>query len=286
MSSRLDLPPERDLPAVRRREIRTELLRATHPPHPRHRRPRAWLLVVPVAVLAALLGLGLTHPWTRTTPVVGLPSPSPAGTTGPTPGRTAPAPVPTPGSSIPAATPIDRGALTPAARTTVTGRCQADLGPRTRVAQVHFARRTSTDGDVVLFTGRDGLSYLCSDAESSLYDGPGSKTKALKAPDAKHPVVRILEPSLGSSAGHGRHIHRTQAGYRVGPDVVSLQLRLTVDGHRSPWFEASRSDGWAWAGATLEYADAHRLILDADFTVEDRAFDADGHPLAIDRTAR
>jgi len=72
----------------------------------------------------------------------------------------------------------------------------------------------------------------------------------------------------------------------VGPEVVTLQVRLTVDGHRSPWFEASRSDGWAWAGAGLELTGPHRLALDAEFRVEDRASDAAGHELAIDRTPR
>ena len=279
MSMRLDLPPDRDLPADRRRELRAGLVRAAHQP-PRRRTTQ--LVVVPLVVLAVLLGLGLTHPWDRTPPVVGTPSPSPVRTST-LPDRTTPASAP---PVIPAATPTDRGALNRSGTTATIDRCLTDLPPRTGVTKVHFARRTSTDGDVVLFTGRNGSSYMCSRSGSSVYDGAGSKTDHLKAPDARHPVIRIFEPGLGGSASSTRHRNDTQTAYRIGPDVASLQMRVTVDGHRSPWFEASRSDEYAWAGAQVEFADTHRLDLDPDFRIEDRAFDTAGHELAIDRTPR
>jgi len=137
MSSRLDLPPERDLPGERRLEIRAQLLRAARPPR---RRLRAQLVVVPLVVLAVLLGLGLTHPRDRTPPVVGTPSPS-AARTSTAPDRTASAPAP---PAAPAATPTDRGALDRSGTTAAIDRCLTDL-PLGRASKVHFARRTSTD---------------------------------------------------------------------------------------------------------------------------------------------
>lgn len=59
MSTRLDLPPERDLPESRRRAIRAELVTATRTPR---RRRRPWLVLAPLAALATVLAvvLGLT----------------------------------------------------------------------------------------------------------------------------------------------------------------------------------------------------------------------------------
>ena len=45
-------------------------------------------------------------------------------------------------------------------------------------------------------------------------------------------------------------------------------------------------DGYAWAAARVEYTTATHGALPHDFTVDDRAFDAAGRPLAIDRTSR
>ena len=65
-----------------------------------------------------------------------------------------------------------------------------------------------------------------------------------------------------------------------------MQLRVTVEGHTGPWFEASLADGYAWASASVDYRTKTHGALPRDFTVEDRAFDAEGHELAIDRTPR
>ena len=68
--------------------------------------------------------------------------------------------------------------------------------------------------------------------------------------------------------------------------MASLQLRLTVEGHTGAWFEASRDGGYAWASASVDYRTTTHGPMPRDFTIEDRAFDAEGHALAIDRTPR
>lgn len=254
MSNRLDLPPVRDLPGPARRAIRAELVRATRAPA---RRPRRWLVAAPVAAVAALVVvvLGVTQP----EPTTGHPRrphdrPQSAGRPGTVEG----------GQPLPVRPrPDDDGRRGPP------------------------ARRTSTDGDVGLFTGRDGLSYACSSGGSSLYDGGGSKTTPLPEPSRRRPVVRIMAPGFGGSrSADGSASGETDAIYRVGPEVESLQLRMTVEGHVGPWFEASITDGYAWAGASLDYRTKTHGPLPRDYTVDDRAFDVAGHSLAIDRTPR
>lgn len=285
MSTRLDLPPERDLPASRRRAIRVELVAATRAPH---RRRRPWLVVAPLAALVTVLAvvLGLTRPWDPAPPVVGVPSASPS------PSESIDWSVghgrqPLPNPALPSAAKIERGPLDAGSRARAIARCQADLDRRTRVAAVHLARRTSTDGDVVLFTGRDGMSYACSKHGASVYAGNGSKTGPVPAPSRRRPVVRISSPGLGGSrAPDGSASGRSDAPYRVGPEVASLQMRVTVEGRTGPWFEASLEKGYAWASASVTYEATRRGAPPRDFTVEDRAFDDQGHELAIDRTPR
>ena len=125
----------------------------------------------------------------------------------------------------------------------------------------------------MLFNGRDGLSYACSSGGASVCAGSGSKTTPWPAPSRRRPV------------GERVRQQRDEACYRI-PEVASLQLRLTVTGHTSPWFEASAADGYAGAAARVEHRTKTRGALPHDFTIDDRAFDADGHPLAIDRTSR
>ncbi|MGI3781024.1 MAG: hypothetical protein ACRYG2_09620 [Janthinobacterium lividum] len=286
MSTRLDLPPERDLPATRHRELRAELLRATRAPRRRPGVRRAWRAVVPVALVALVVAvvLGLTQPWVVTPPVVGVPSVSPSVDPRPTRGPTS---TPAPAPAVPTARSIDRGPLDQTARAKAIAMCQSSLGRSTRVAQVHFARRTSTDGDVVLFTGRDGLSYACSASGASLYGGSGSTTGPLPEPSRRRPVIRITSPGPGGSrSSNGSARSYTETYYRVGPEVASLQLRLRVEGHTGAWFEASVDGGYAWAAAYVEYSTQKRGAFPHDFTIDDRAFDADGHELAIDRTPR
>lgn len=286
MSTRLDLPPERDLPEPRRRAIRAELVRTSRVPT---RRRRPWLLVLPAAALATVLAvvLGLTGPGQPAPPVIGVPSASPSTTATPSDPTPRPTRSPAPAPAIPAARSTDRGPLGATARMKAISRCLADLDRRTGVAEVHLARRTSTAGDVVLFTGRDGQSYACSSGGASVYAGSGSKTTPLPAPSRRRPVVRILAPGAGGSRSQdGSASSETEAYYRVGPEVASLQLRLTVQGHTGPWFEASTDGGYAWAAARVEYTTATHGALPHDFTVDDRAFDAAGRPLAIDRTSR
>ena len=67
--------------------------------------------------------------------------------------------------------------------------------------------------------------------------------------------------------------------------MASLQVRLTVDGHSGPWFEASIADGYAWAAASLEYSGAKQKDI-SNYHLEDRAFDATGHELDINHARR
>ena len=281
MSTRLELPPSRGLPEARRREIRAALVAASH----RRRHARRWLVTAPIGVLALLLGLGLgvVRPWETREPVVGVPATSPSGPARPTPDPTTSSPTPA-APTVPAARATDRGPLSDAARTNVVSRCLTGLGRSTTVETVHLARRTSTSGDVMLFTGRDGLAYACSDDEASLLAGPGLKTRALPEPDAEHPAVRVDGDGLSSGSENGHVSSTTTGAYRVDDEVASLQSRLVVDGHAGPWFEASRAGGWAWTSATVEYTSSRRLTPRADHRVEVRAFDASGNRLGVDRT--
>ena len=284
MSTRLDLPPERDLPESRRRAIRAELVAATRTPD---RRRRPWLVLAPVAVLATVLAvvLGLTRPFDVAPPVVGVPSasPTPQPTESidwePLQGRK-----PLPNLAIPPADPIDLGPLPAGARATAIAECQGALGRRNGVTEVHFARRTSTDGDVVLFTDRRGVSYACSKGGGGQY--ADNRSAALPRPTRRHPVFRMFDSgSGGSRSDDGATQGDAHGWYRVGPEVASLQLRLTVEGHTGPWFEASRDGGYAWAAASVDYRTTARGALPREeFTIEDRAFDAEGNELAIDRT--
>ena len=284
MSTDLQPPPAREMPVGRRREIRAALVRASH----RRRHPRRWLVAAPVAVLALLLGLALAQPWTLGAPDVGVPAVSPTLPAGPSTDAATPSPTPTPTAPVvPAARLTDRGPLSKSDRSRAVSRCLDGLGRATTVATLHFARRTSLSGDAVVFEGRDGISYACSDDGSGLVAGPMSKMGDLPTPDAKHPVVLIDGEGLSSSSGQGRVDARTSGAYRVTDEVASLQSRLVVDGHAGAWFEASRADGWAWTGATVDYAGTMpRRLPGVDFRVDVRAFDADGKRLAVDRTPR
>lgn len=284
MSTRLELPPPRELPTERRREIRAALVRASY----QRRHPRRWLVAVPVTVLALLLGLGLglTRPWEVGTPVVGVPAGTPSLPVEPTPDRTTPSPTPA-APVVPVARETDGGPLSAKAHAKVVDRCLAELDRSTTVTHVYLARRTAISGDVVMFTAADGESYSCSSKDGSgLFDGPGSKTLPLPTPDDEHPALLVDGEGLWTASGKGRVDAHTSAAYRVSDEVASLQTRLSIDGHTGSWFEASRAGGWAWTGATLEYEGTLKHSLQQKYRIDVRAFDADGKRLAVDRTPR
>ncbi|GAB2569232.1 hypothetical protein [Microlunatus antarcticus] len=273
MSIRLDLPPERDLPAGRRLVIRSQLLQTTLPPR-RRLRVRILAVVVPLAVLVLVLGFGLTRPWSSG---VAVPASPPSTADGPTRGTG-------PALAIPSATPIDRGTLDASTRQQVAARCAESAGDLA-VAEVLFARRTSIDGNVMIWTGRGGRTTLCTDSALAQISSTSSERHPLPRASTGRPVVRLFPPDPLASTGAGRDYTSAGTAYSVAPEVASLQMRLVVRGRPGAWFEASRSGDLAWSSARVDTAVPGSRI-DSDLRVEDRAFDADGHELTIDRTPR
>jgi len=286
MTTPLMPPPERDLPPARRQQIRSAVLRTASPT--RSPRRRGWVLPLAAAAAAAVaaLVLGLSLPRMGSAPVVSNPTaavpslrraPSPTKTSSPEPTRAA----------VPRGVATDRGPLTTAQTRKVVDRCRGDLDRIAGVDVLHFARRTAVDGDVVLFTDSHGLSLLCKKSGSSTYDGDGSKTGSLPAPSGQRPLVRILDPGLALGGDEDGNIYgSTGTAYRVAPSVVSLQMRISIEGHTSPWFEASIHGGYAYAAASIKFTTSRSLGRRPDYTVQDRAYNSAGDQLKIERTPR
>jgi len=292
MTTSLTPPPDRDLPPVRRRDIRVAVLEATAPTRSRRRgRGRGrerWVFPLAAAAVAAVaalvLGLGLAR--TGSAPVVANPTaavPSPRQAPSPT---TTPTPEPT-RAAAPRGIVTDRAPLTTAQTRTVVDQCRGDLDRTAGLDTLHFARRTAVDGDVVLFTDSKGMSLLCTKSGSSAYDGDGSKTGPLPAPTGQRPLVRIMNPGLALGGDEDGNIYgSTGTAYRVAPSVVSLQMRISIDGHTSPWFEAAIHDGYAYAAASIKFTTSEPLGRRPDYTIQDRAYNSAGDQLKIDRTPR
>lgn len=281
-------PPDRDLPPVRRQQIRVAVLQSASSTRSSQR--RRWVFPLAAAMAAAavtalVLGLGL--PRTGSAPVVANPTaavPSPSRTPSPV---TSPSPGPTPPATAPRAVVTDRGPLTTAQTRKVIDRCRDDLSRAAGVETLHFARRTAIDGDVVMFTDTNGMSLLCTKSGSSAYDGEGSKTASLEAPTGQRPLVRIMNPGLALGGDEDGNIYgSTGAAYRVAPSVASLQMRISIDGHTSPWFEAAIHDGYAYAAASIKFKKSGPLDQRPDYTIQDRAYNSAGEQLEIDRTPR
>ena len=285
MTTPLTPPPERDLPPARRQQIRGAVLQAASPT--RSPRRRGWVLplaAAAAAVAALVLGLGL--PRTGSAPVVSNPTAA-APSLRQTPSlTTSSSPEPTQ-AAAPRGVATDRGPLTTAQTRDVVDRCRSDLDRTAGVDVLHFARRTAVDGDVVLFTDSNGLSLLCTKSGSSTYDGDGSKTRSLPAPTGRRPLVRILNPGLALGGDEDGNIYgSTGTAYRVASSVVSLQMRISIDGHTSPWFEAAIHDGYAYAAASIKFTTSKSLGRQPDYTIQDRAYNSAGDQLKIDRTPR
>ena len=289
MTDPLTPPPARDLPPARYRQIRAAVLQSTQPSRPRRR----WALLVAVlagAVALAALVVGVTWPRVSTAPLVARPTtatPSP-GTSTPLPARSArPTPVPPAPSGPPEGRATDQGPLSTSAVRRLIASCAADLGRRAAAERVHFARRTSIGGGVVLFTATDGQSYLCSGDRSALYDGSESKTRPLPTTSDREPVIEILAGGAGIGRTNSRIHSEGGTAYLVSPQVASVQMRLTFRGRTGPWYDAAIEDGYAYASAELEFTDTRPLPRPIpDTVVETRAYDQDGRRLPVSDEAR
>ena len=283
--NRLMPPPQRQLSEDVRREIHSALVRTTRATTTTRRRGRA---VVPALALIGVLGaaavVGLNLPGDLGLPGVGVPAPG-----GPVPTAT---PDHTRSSAIPAAESIDRGPLSSLTTDEIVNNCLHGSPGGGTAARVHIARQTSIAGPVVVLTDSVKILHLCRDGMDITgppldADGPLGDIQR-PSPTQNQPVVQ-LTGYTGSGPGRGKSgtITNTDTSYyRVGPEVASLQVRLTVDGHTGPWTETIIADGYAWAAASANYpasADDHAPDFSTESHVVDRAFDAAGHEHDINR---
>ncbi|MGI3779721.1 MAG: hypothetical protein ACRYG2_03000 [Janthinobacterium lividum] len=288
--NRLMPPPQRDLPDADRREIHANLVRTMRgTTHPRRKR----LVVVPALALAGVVvaatAVGLNLPGGSGPTVTGVPAPAgPISTSTARPDQTAGSP------AVPAAQIIDSGPLNSSVEKKVVENCLHGSPGGGTAAQVHLARQTSIAGPVVLLTDSVGILHLCRDGMDIVgpsldAGGPLGETQR-PSPTRRLPVVQLTGfAGFGGGSEHGVSgtIKNTATSYyRVGPEVASLQVRLTVDGHTGPWTETIIADGFAWAYASADYSsteDDHAPDITTKTHVDDRAFDAAGHELDINR---
>lgn len=286
----LQPPPQRSLPTDVRREVRDALVRNSRPTTSTHCSRGRGRVLVPALALTGLVGataaVGLSLPGHLGLPGVGVPAPAgPVATA--TPGRTAQA------SPIPAAESIDRGSLSSAATDAIVKNCLHGSPGNGTTDRVHIARQTSIGGGIVVLTDSVGILHLCRDGMDITgppldAGGPLGDTER-PSPTQSQPVVQLTGyagsggPALGKSGGTIKNTDTSY--YRVGADVASLQVRLTVNGHTGPWTQAIIADGYALAAASADYPVAKDDPA-PDLTkthVDDRAFDAAGHELDINR---
>ena len=284
--NRLLPPPQRNLPQDVRRDIRSALVRTTRTTT---RTPRKARVVVPALALTGIVGVatvGLNLPGHPGLPGTGVPAPAgPVATA--TPDQTYAT------STIPAAESVDRGPLSSAATDAIVKNCLHGSPGGGTAARVHIARQTSTAGPVVVLTDTVGILHLCrdgSDITGPPLDAGGPLGDIQRpSPTQDQPVVQ-LTGYAGSGSGpaqgeSGTIKNSNMSYYRVGPDVASLQVRLTVDGHTGPWTQAIIADGYAWACASDNYPISEDDPAPDPTTihVDDRAYDAAGNMLDIDR---
>ena len=175
-------PPQRNLSEADRREIHAALVRTSHAAAPRPRR-RTLVLVPALALTSAAAVVCLNLPGAGL-PITGVPVPA-----GPVPTAT---PDQTAGSSmIPAAQPIDRGPLISSVVKKIVTECLRGLPGAPTVDQVHFARRTSINGGVVLLTDSTGMSHICTDHSTP----PPRPWPAVRATNRHAPPPADANPS-------------------------------------------------------------------------------------------
>lgn len=184
----------------------------------------------------------------------------------------------------PAAASIDHGSLNPRETSAAVKLCLHALGRSTTIDTVHLARRTSSH-KVVIFTGRDHISYVCAGAnDSKIYDGPNPPLPGTD--DHQEPAERLYGTEISTTVDtSGRATTRTTAAYQADPNVASIQLRLVHGTTKGPWYLAALHNGYAFGEAHLTYnADSHGASPPGGFAeLEDRALDLNGQPLAIFR---
>ncbi|MGI3784385.1 MAG: hypothetical protein ACRYG2_26800 [Janthinobacterium lividum] len=284
-------PPQRKLPEDVRRDIRGTLVR-TSQARTSTRRPGR--VVIPALALTGALGaaavVGLNLPGHLGQRGVGVPAPAgpvPTATPGQTPAT----------SAIPAAQTIDSGPLSNSTADKIVKDCLHGSPGGGNTARVHIARQTSVAGPVVVLTDTVGILHLCRgdlDIVGPPLDAGGPLGDIQRpSPTQDQPVVQLTGYAGSGShpaQGHSDTAKNTDTSYyRVSPDVASLQVRLTVDGHTGPWTQAIIGDGYAWVCASADYPvskDDPAPDITEESHVEDRAFDAAGHELDINRVHR
>ncbi|HEY0237521.1 MAG TPA: hypothetical protein VGC37_02640 [Friedmanniella sp.] len=278
-------PPEQDLPPARAADIRRVVMRSAGATR-RHRSVRTrWLLVPAVAALVLVGG------------VVGLrpgPAPSVLGSPGPAPSTSSPS-VP-----VDANVDTDAGPLSRSEAVAVIDEVRDHrhaYGPASRpapLADVLVARRTTTalgDGTFVVWTDTAGSTWWAEDipgvmGTSGPVSGPAAK-RDVREPDAAHPVVRLTDPDRFSWFEDADRPDATArdlaigAFYLVSASVDRVEVRMTVEGARGPWFTAPVHAGYTFIPAVTPGRHSTSDRIDKVTTIEDRAFDSDGNRVPI-----
>jgi len=282
-------PPQRDLPTHVRREVRGALVRTSQSTSSTQSSRSRGRVLVPALALTGLVGataaVGLSLPGHLGLPGVGVPAPAGPVPTA-TPDRTAQT------SPIPAAESIDRGPLSGAATDTIVKNCLHGSPGGGTADRVHIARQSSIGGPVVVLTDSVGILHLCRDGMDITgppLDAGGPMGNIQRpAPTKRQPVVQLTGfagSGGGPAEGESGTIKNTDTSYyRVGPEVASLQVRLTIDGHTGPWTQAIIADGYAWACASENYPvskDDPAPDITKEGHVDDRAYNAAGQELDI-----
>ncbi len=290
----LQPPPQRHLPDDVRRDVRGALVRTSRATTSTQGSRGRGRVLVPALALTGLVGataaVGLSLPGHLGLPGVGVPAPAGPVPTA-TPDRTGQT------SPIPAAESLDRGPLSSATTDTIIKNCLHGSPGNGTAARVHIARQSSIGGPVVVLTDSVDILHLCRDGMDITgppLDAGGPMGDIQRpAPTKRQPVVQLTGfggSGGGPAEGESGTIENTGSSYyRVGPEVASLQVRLTVDGHTGPWTQAIIADGYAWACASDDYPvskDDPAPDFSAGRHVDDRAFDAAGHELEIDHVSR
>ncbi len=279
MTDLLTPPPEHDLPPERAADIRRVVMRSAAGTGRRRLRRSLWLLVPALTLLVVLAAVAGLRPG-QTPSVLGSPSPAPSATS---PGVTDDDPVDTDAGPLSEA---DAAGVVEKLHGRFSGSGDGELGV------VVVSRRTSTDlgrGTFVVWTDSRGTTWWTGGipgvmGRSGPVSGPGAR-KA-RVPDAAHPVVRLttLTFSWFEDADRPDATARDLASgnfYLVSGTVDRVEVRMTVEGKRGPWFTAPVHDGYVFIPAVTPGPHSTSEHIDEVTTIEDRAFDHDGSPVPI-----
>lgn len=277
MNDLLAPPPEHDLPPGRAEAMRRVVMRSAVG-RPRARFRLVWVLVPALALLVVLGAVVASRPG-QAPSVVGSPSPAPvSSSTGVT------------GDVVY----TDAGELDEADAVAVIEKLQGrftgtDDG---KLGEVVVARRTSTDlgrGTFVVWTDTKGSTWWYGGipgliGRSGLVSGAAARGS--RVPDADHPVVRLTDLTVSWSEDAERPDATARdfsSGnlYLVSSSVDRVEVRMTVEGKRGPWFTAPVHDGYVYILAVAPGPHSTAEHVHDITTIEDRAFDRAGSPLPI-----